>query len=210
MKSLAFICVALLGVLCLVSCSNEGTPANPSQDIELEQAASESPPASSGPYVIRYDYQTWFLVYDERQGTMAIIGLDVWDVCSGVGDVEVISIMDITERNEQEAINSIFSGDNLSVSVWPILPVNCGLALEEPLAVGHVDMRGTDNDVFAWLHEDPKRMNSFGLTAHGRVETPGGDSGLVSIISRIVWRQNEGFYLINEKINMALVAGPNQ
>ena len=209
MKSLAFVCVALLGVLCLVSCSNEGTPANPSQDIELEQVASESPPSSSGPYVIRYDDQYWFLVVDERRGTMAIVGLNVWEFCTGVGDVEVVHIMEVTERNDQEAINQILHGDNMSVAVWPILPVSCDLMFEEPIAVGHVDLRGTDNDLFAWMHEDPKRVNSYGISAHGAVETPGGDSGLLSLHSRIVWRQNEGFKVINEKINLALTSGPN-
>jgi len=209
LKSLAFVFVAIVGVLFLASCSEEGTPANPSQNIALDQIVGDTPPATSGPFVIRFEGNYWLSVADEKNGTMAIIGLNVWNYCTGQPGLDVVDIMEVWEPNDQDAVNQIIHGENLHISVWPLLPLSCSVLLNaEPIATGVVDMTGTDNDYFAWLHEDPKRVNSYGMSAHGFVEASNNQSGVVSVVSRTVWQQGSDFYKDNQMVNLTLVGGP--
>ena len=203
MKSLAFLCVAVLGVLCLVSCNNEGTPVNPSQDIELEQVVIASPPVQSGPYVIRYEEGTWVWIWDVENSMYAIIGFDVWDYCSGELEFDIVSIQDVMERPIQNAINEILHGDHMTVSVWPVGSVDCDVLMNiEPIATGYVDITSTDNDYFAYLQADPKRMNAFGTMGHGVVETYGGGTAQLSFHWRQCWRLGEGVYQYHEQITL--------
>ena len=204
MKTMSVMCVALLAVCFLAGCRDDSTPVNPPQSVAFDGVEAVSgPPAQSGPYVVRFDdvYALWFIDVERNLGV--IIGDDIVEFCSsGIPDFEIVSIMDVNLPNDQAAVIDIMWGQHMTASVWPFTTFNCDLFLNTPpLATGYVNFRYTDNDLYAWMHEDPKRMNSYGITANGLVKTPDFYHGALTVRARILFQAPDNYYLDNSQIH---------
>ena len=156
--------------------------------------AAADPPDASGPYVIRYDESglgdsmpVWFA--DEDAGLSMTIGIDNVEFCNGNVVTDVWRIQDIAVPEDANRVNRTLTGRDVRASVWPFTVFDCNLFLTvEPVAVGLVDVKLTDIDVYVFLNPDNYNHNAFGFRAHGLF----GRGNPVVGVQNCVWDGNDG------------------
>jgi hypothetical protein len=173
MLVLAFVLLALLIVsLQAVSADFSNGPTNP-----------------GGGIVTRFEEPFGYHIPDYDAGISAFIGGDPVKDCMGEDPgFELVSIQDALVDDDANRIVSVLHGDDLTVTVWPFPDFDCELLLTvEPIAVGTVDLRLTDNDVFVYENPNHKHVNAFGVMANGTVYDGDGKKMKLNAHDRIVW-----------------------
>ena len=149
--------------------------------------ANANPPAESGAYVVRFEDTTFFLLEDRIRDLTAIIGIDVDELCSGYFNPDVFSFKEVNVPNDMISHTQIIKGDNVTASVWygvdlPYCDPNAIL-----LAEGTVDTKFHDNDSDGLLG-NRTNANIWGLSGHGIVDTPLGESKKLHLNWLCNWR----------------------
>lgn len=201
MKNLNFAIITIIGLL-LMGCQGQGTnavlsnnnlQARPGPVLAIPNSSNSSAPASSGPYVTRYQgnfYNNFLLVTDAKSGLALVIGTDPVQLCQGIVNFDLVSIMDINVPTDAQRISQLIKGTDVTTSVWNYDP-NVGFACsnvlsEAPVATGTSNLVSTDNDLTVFLY-DNKDHNAFGFNAHGKLTGPNGEPYAFSAFSRTVW-----------------------
>jgi hypothetical protein len=146
-------------------------------------------PANPGPIVMRFEDTIGLFIPDQSTGISVTIAADVVQDCE-IGDpaFELVRIQHLAVPEDANRINEVLHGDDLSATVWPFTEFDCDLfTTVDPIAVGTVDLRGTDNDLVVYLNPDNVNANAFGFMAHGVVYDENGESMRLNTILRAVW-----------------------
>lgn len=163
---------------------------------------AQGPPSSSGPIVVRGEFNGgdsdyWWGITDMRTGYIAVHGVDLvsWCMMAPVG-YTVWDFQDNFPPAEEGLVHELLKADDVLTSVWPVsildepdfcVPV---LAMGAPIAEGTVDFLLNDNDSFAWLYEH-NRADAYHISTHGLVYTPDGERMVLNSSFQCVWRMDD-------------------
>jgi hypothetical protein len=156
--------------------------------ISPASSALASPPSDR--IVLWYDDPFSFGFPDYRSGLAAWFGIDIAAACSG-GDpnISLIHIQDLTLPQADQRIIRVANSDALPVTVWRVDNLDewgCPIGTAAPIASGQVRVRNTDNDVFAFVGDNPN-ANAWGVTAQGTLTRTTGQRLQFSSVYRNVW-----------------------
>ena len=149
--------------------------------------ANANPPAESGTYVVRFEDWTIFLIEDRTRDLTAIIGIDVDEFCNQYFNPDLFSFKEVLVPNEMISHTQMIKGDNVRASVW----TGVDLANCDPnsilIAKGTIDMVFHDNDSDGHTG-NRTNANVWGLSGHGVMETPMGESKITNLQWLCNWR----------------------
>jgi hypothetical protein len=156
--------------------------------ISPASSALASPPSAG--IVLWYDDAFSFGFPDPRSGLAAWFGIDIAAACSG-GDpnFSLIHYKDLTLPQADQRIIRVANSDALPVTVWRVEDLDeggCPIGSAAPIASGQVRVRNTDNDVLAFIGDNPN-ANAWGLTAQGTLTRTTGQRVQFSSVYRNVW-----------------------
>lgn len=173
MRYVSITSVVLLVAVLVAGCSEEAVLTAASEGPELSISSPSnvgSPPASSGPYVVRSERGYAIFYVDPRTGVSAIHGVDIVEFCTSGATFDVVEFQRITLPSEVGRFIDVLRGDDLTTSVWPFPTFSCALyTTTDPLATGTVDLVLTDNDILP--NGGGGNWNAFGWQTHGRLST---------------------------------------
>lgn len=186
MKRTTLVVVLAALLLGICGCGDQDQPLAPAPG--PDGSADKTPPAVSGPRVVRSEVGYWTYLYDAPRDLFFIVGIDpIYALESDDWTIDVVEVQEVTNPQEQDIVNWHIHGDDLLVSVWRGNVVYWEDFFDrELIASGTCDMTATDNDYYAWLN-DSARVNSFGWEAHGVLTTPDGEAVHMNVVSRTVW-----------------------
>lgn len=157
-------------------------------------------PENPGPIVFRFDDTAGFFLSDFKSGLGVAHGGDVVEFCqtgSTEFDPVLVQLVDVPDDFDRAIVHLV--GDDMPTTVWPFPDFDCELfTTVDPIATGTADLIYTDNDVD--VSNNPN-ANSFGLSAHGKVTTDGGEELNLSTHSRAIIKDGD-FTLLTEKVNL--------
>jgi len=200
MKRYFLLSLAALLAIAFLGCSDEEPVTRPTISQELDK----DPPAQSGPRVARFeDYTYWFFSDLESELTI-VVGLEVLPFCEdGIFNVDVIEMQEVTNPQTQDLVNTLVHGDDLVVTVWPLVEGYCYEFLEnDPIAWGTMDVVATDNDLYAWLN-DQNRTNTWGFAGHGSLETADGPAEVSAHFRLVSHEGGDGARWTTARVNIA-------
>lgn len=168
--------------------------------LALAGGGFENGPENPGPIVFRFDDVGGFHMADFKSGLGVIHGGDVVEFCeTGSTEFDPILVQEVDVPDDFDRIINQVVGNDMPTTVWPFPVFDCGLfTTVDPIATGTADLILTDNDVNV---SDNPNANSFGLSAHGKVTTDGGEKLNLHTHFRAIIKDGE-FTLLTEKVNL--------
>lgn len=205
MKRLISAIVLLVFIeLIFIGCSDTLTPPDQSSQSFLQKEGN-----GEGAGILRYEAENYYIFLDFEAQLLLFIGVnDVLETCNGTGGFDIMKFKELLLPNAdpelRRLIMQINCGDAAAI-VWQASdwPANlCDFALStEPLAIGTVNFRYTDNDFNAWWQEHPN-SNPFGYKANGSLVGLNGEEYNLNFIDRINWDWETTKWIENFKIHL--------
>jgi hypothetical protein len=161
--------------------------------------AAADPPDDSGA-VERFGEQWFWGTDDYEHGWFVFLGFDIRDWACGEGAPDdVVMYQNVDVPSNADRIVTTMKGE-VRTSVWSMDADFCS---DAPLAEGMSSVVMTDNDFFAWDYATGPNANSFGISAHGKLLGPDGETLVFSMHDRIVW-DGDDFSTFKNKIKVSL------
>lgn len=183
--ALSLVCIIAVGIL---GCSETDTPTVPENDVTVV-GGDKTPPANSGPYVMRLEDYVYFYYYSVDDDVTMIAGQDPREFPCGGIDPELIPILEIQNPQEQYVVNQIIHSNDIPVYIWTGELTWCYELFDaDPIYTGTVNFTATDNDLYAYVEgNDSPRVNAYGWALQGTLDAAGGGNVHVNGVWRAVW-----------------------
>lgn len=183
MRKLPSIASALVLSALAVSCTDQPTGTQgPAVAAPLLNFMNN--PDNGNPKIWRYEDFAFLVIYDSDSPLAAVHSS--FPSCGG--ELQPVSVQEIVDNPNDpfsDQVRQLLQADGINIFVVDLsAPGGCfGYDL---VASGTGNLVNTDNDFFAFVHDNPN-SNAFGFTAQGRLTSPGGDRVSYNGVSKCVW-----------------------
>jgi hypothetical protein len=167
----------------IASCTDQPT-ATEGPTLDAPSLNFMNNPDNGNPKVWRYEDGAFLLIFDSDSPLVAVH--TTFPNCGG--ELQPVSVQEIVDNPNDpfsDQVRQLLQADDINIYIVDLSASGAcfGFGL---VASGTGNLVNTDNDFWAFLHDNPN-ANAFGFTAQGSLTSPGGAGVRYSGVSKCVW-----------------------